>query len=103
MKIEDFSALLASLLQKLTESDGVDIRHDQLYSRRQVMELLDISRFTLDKVLANGDFPKPIKVAGQNRWPSSVINQHIRQNNTQLQQHDELMAQARKALGGNKA
>ena len=103
MNTEDFSALLATILQKLTECDGVDVRHDQLYSRKQVMKLLDISRFTLDKVLASGDFPKPIKVAGQDRWPSSLINRHIRQNNTQLKQDEELMAEAARALAGEKA
>ena len=101
MKKEDLSELLASLLQKLTECDGVDIRHDHLYSRKQLMTLLGISRFTLDKVLDRGDFPAPIQVAGQDRWPSSIINRHIRQNNVQLKEDQELMAQARKALEAN--
>ncbi|WBA86493.1 helix-turn-helix transcriptional regulator [Endozoicomonas sp. GU-1] len=101
MNKADLSELLSSLLQKLTESDGVDIRHDQLYSRKELMNLLGISRFTLDRVLDSGEFPKPIKVAGQDRWPSSVINRHIRQNNAQLKEDQELMSQARKALEAN--
>lgn len=103
MTKEDFSALLALLLQKLTETDGVDIRHDQLYSRKEVMKLLDISRFTMDRVLKAGEFPEPIKVAGQDRWPSSVINQHIRQNNQQLQAQEELKSQALRALESEQA
>lgn len=101
MNKADLSELLSSLLQKLTESDGVDIRHDQLYSRKELMNLLGISRFTLNRVLDSGEFPKPIKVAGQDRWPSSVINRHIRQNNAQLKEDQELMSQARKALEAN--
>ena len=100
MTKDDLSALLTSLLQRLTQGDGVDIRHDQMLNRKQVLDRLGISRPTLDKALDTGDFPKAVKVAGQERWPSSVINEYIRQTNPHLRERDALRAQAAKALKG---
>ena len=98
MKKEDFSAMLTALLQKLTETDNVDIRHDQMLTSKEVMKALSISRPTLDSAIRRGDFPRPVKIAGQDRWPSSVINEYIRMTNPQLQAKEELKAQAMEAV-----
>lgn len=98
MKREDLSALLTDLVQKLTEGDGVDVRHDRFFSRKDVTELLSISRHTLDKAIRTNEFPKPVQIAGQDRWSSSVINEFIRQSNPQLIEKEELQQQAAKFL-----
>ena len=100
MTKNDLSELLIRLLQQLTQGNGVDIRHDLMLSLKDVTVRLDISKPTVLKAIRSGDFPKPIKVAGQDRWPSSVINDYLRQSNTQLQDKNELMAQAAMALKG---
>ena len=99
MKREDLSALLTQLVQKLTEGDGVDVRHDRFYSRKEVADLLSISRQTLEKAIRTNEFPPPVQIAGQDRWSSSVINEFIRQTNPQLSEQEELQQQAARFLG----
>ena len=103
MNKEDLSALLIALLQQLSQGDGVDIRHDQMLSCKEVTDRLGISKPTLMKAIRMGDFPEPIQIAGQDRWPTSVINDFIRQRNDQLQQQDELRAQALQAARSGSA
>ncbi|WP_083841544.1 AlpA family transcriptional regulator [Pseudovibrio sp. FO-BEG1] len=48
--------------------------HDRYIARREVESILGLSRSTIYKLLANGDFPPPIKLIGRTvRWRKSEI------------------------------
>lgn len=98
MKNQDLSALFLDMAQKMTCGDGVDVRHDTMFSRRDLGKMLSLSQITLAKAIKYGDFPEPIRVAGQDRWPSSLINEFIYETNPRLQAKEELRAQAIKAI-----
>ncbi len=104
MLASDIIALLHDLVDSLTASkDEVDVRKDSLLTFNDVCELVKCGDDTLRKMIKKGAFPEPLIIAGQKRWPTSLINQHIINSNPALvekqQASDSLMAEIRKVRG----
>ena len=100
----DIVALLREIVDGLTVSkDEVDVRRDALLTINEVCKLIKCGDDTLRKMIKKGAFPSPINVAGQKRWPTSLINQHIINSNKELAEKqdisDELMAEIKKSRG----
>lgn len=43
------------------------------YSTEDVCKRYDFSRTTLHRLVKKGSFPRPVKIGGPNRWPSTVL------------------------------
>ncbi|GAA4649061.1 hypothetical protein GCM10023116_13350 [Kistimonas scapharcae] len=82
----------------VTKNALVDIRHDEFLTQDEVAKKLKISRETLRKAIKTGAFPESVTIANQSRWPSSLINAHIRETNEQLKLDDEIWDAARAAI-----
>ena len=49
--------------------------HDRLLRRRQVEEITGLSRSSIYRLMADGEFPRPVKVGSAAvRWRASDIN-----------------------------
>lgn len=81
---------------------GVSIANDELLTRTDLVLKLKIHRNTLSKWLKEQRLPAPLLIAGQERWPASLINAWILQHNPQLQQsvqqHSVIAAAAAAAI-----
>ncbi|WP_145912582.1 helix-turn-helix transcriptional regulator [Endozoicomonas montiporae] len=86
------------LARLLTSSNDVDIRIDEFLTRDEVCDRLKVTRETLRKRIRSGEFPEAVKVAGQERWPTSLINQHIYKTNHHLTASRDLRNEARAAI-----
>lgn len=53
---------------------------EAMLTRKDIMEALAISLPTLRKAIRDGEFPKPAKIGGVDRWPASCIAQYIQQS-----------------------
>ena len=62
----------------------------------EVCARLKITRGTHTAWLKAGKFPEALTIAGKKRWPTSLINSRIYEDNPQLMEPENLMAQARK-------
>ncbi|MET4706699.1 hypothetical protein [Endozoicomonas lisbonensis] len=98
MTNNELSELLTTLLQRLSQGESIDIRHDQMYPLKVVLARLDISKPTLMKAIRSGEFPEPTVVCGQDRWPSYAINQYLWKKTPHIQKTEELRQQAAQAL-----
>lgn len=55
------------------------INEDVLIRDRDAAELLGCSKATFWRRVADGTFPKPVKIGGMSRWPHSDITTVINQ------------------------
>ena len=62
----------------------IDTATDKLFNQKGLCELLNISKSTLLRKRKEGMIPAPIRVLGQDVWPSSVINRWIIEQNPSL-------------------
>ncbi|WP_067517739.1 helix-turn-helix transcriptional regulator [Endozoicomonas ascidiicola] len=62
----------------------IDTAKDKLFNQKALCELLNIKRSTLLKKRKEGLLPSPIKIMGQDMWPSSMINRWIIEQNPAL-------------------
>ena len=74
----------------------VDIKRDEMLTMDEVCARFRIHRNTLTGWLKAKKFPSPIVICGQKRWPSSVINNCIYEENPHLHERDHLIAEARR-------
>ena len=58
---------------------STDVQQEYMMTRKDIMKLLGISPPTLRKAIDDGTFPKPANIAGQDRWPSSLVHRYIHQ------------------------
>ena len=86
------------MFASVTKGALVDIRHDDFLTQDEVASKLKISKETLRKAIKAGAFPESVSIANQARWPTSLINAHIRENNEQLKQDEEIWNAARTAI-----
>lgn len=47
----------------------------RLLDRNSVAERLGISSRTLDRMVASGEFPSPVRICGRPKWPVEVVDQ----------------------------
>ncbi len=94
---------IASILRDLTkvldcfyEPLPFDIKRDEMLTMDEVCQRLKIHRNTLVGWLKKGSFPEPIDVSGQKRWPTSMINARIYEDNPHLREKEYLMKQAQR-------
>lgn len=73
-----------------------DIKRDEMLTMDEVCARLKITRVTLSAWMKAGKFPEALTIAGTKRWPTSLINSRIYEDNPQLRERENLMAQARK-------
>ncbi|MBO9497788.1 helix-turn-helix domain-containing protein, partial [Thalassotalea sp. G20_0] len=94
---------IANILRDLTkvldcfyEPLPFDIKRDEMLTMDEVCHRLKIHRNTLRGWLKKGSFPAPIDVSGQQRWPTSMINARIYEDNPHLREQEYLMVQAQR-------
>ena len=100
MTEEQMTQFINRLARLLTSNNDVDIRLDEFLTRDDVCDRLKITRETLRKRIRSGEFPEAVTVAGQERWPTSLINQHIYKTNRHLTASRDLRDEARAAIEG---
>ena len=72
----------------------------ELLSREEVMKRVGITRATLLNQINACNFPAPILVAGQQRWPAKIINDFIIETNDKLSAENKIIAEAISAIKG---
>lgn len=94
---------IASILRDLTkaldcfyEPSPFDIQRDEMLTREEVCNRLKIHSNTLKGWIKKGKFPEPLDINGTQRWPTSLINARIYEDNPQLREREHLMAEARR-------
>lgn len=87
---------LSNALVPFDDLTPFDIRRDEMLTTKEVCSSLKIDRTTLYRWLNSGKFPEPININGKKRWPSSLINARIYEDNPQLREREHLMAEARR-------
>ena len=50
---------------------------DTLLTRKEAAERLAISKRTLEREIARGKFPRPLKIGRSSRWPASDVLQYL--------------------------
>ena len=91
--------ILLDLTKALDNFSGqlpFDIKRDEMLTMDEVCHRLKVHRNTLTGWIKKGAFPEPLNIAGQQRWSTSLINSRIYEDNPQLRERENLMAQARK-------
>ena len=86
--------LFSRIVQRLDEQEsrvrGIDefdvTRGDQLYTKEEVLKILKISCNTLTKRMREYPELRPVIVAGSQRWPSTRINAHVRNQDEMVSQ-----------------
>ncbi len=77
------------------QNQELDIIRDVMLTRSEVCERLRISRNTLLAWIKADKFPAPIIIGNnEQRWPSSMINRRIYEDNPHLRHGDELLSDA---------
>lgn len=54
-----------------------DHQIDRLLNLHEVTQLTALSRATVYRAIANGDFPPPVKIGRVSRWPASEISSFV--------------------------
>jgi len=75
----------------------MDIQNDRLFTRKEFLELLQISEPTFKKYRRREEIPDPVILVGQEYWPASLINRWIVEANPHLST-SELEAAAASAI-----
>ena len=91
--LNDFLQQLATIFTD--QNQKVDIIRDALLTKYEVCDRLKISGRLLESWISSGKFPKPIIIGGtQKRWTNHMINQRIYEDNPQLREEDQVIADA---------
>ncbi len=93
---EILNELFQAIGQLADNPSTFDINQDKLLSTEDVCQQFRITRHTLNTWIKKGNFPAPISIGNVKRWPTSLINARIYEDNPQLRERENLMAQARK-------
>lgn len=54
-----------------------DHQIDRLLNLHEVTHLTALSRATVYRAIANGDFPPPVKIGRVSRWPASEVSSFV--------------------------
>nr|WP_111301067.1 AlpA family phage regulatory protein [Paracoccus saliphilus] len=54
-----------------------DHQIDRLLNLHEVTHLTALSRATVYRAIANGDFPRPVKIGRVSRWPASEVSSFV--------------------------
>lgn len=67
--------------------------NERFIRRKEVQELVGVSCSTLYRLMAAGEFPRPIKIGGVNSksvgWPLSKVNRWIEQKTKEAEQSNQ--------------
>lgn len=100
--IEDILRDLTKVLDCFVDTPlPFDIKRDEMLTMDEVCARLKITRATLSAWLKSGKFPKALTIAGKKRWPTSLINARIYEDNPHLREREHLMIQAQKVSGSD--
>jgi len=50
---------------------------DALLTRDEAAQRLAVSKRTLEREIARGKFPRPLKIGRSSRWPASDVSQYL--------------------------
>ncbi len=50
---------------------------DALLTREEAAQRLAVSKRTLEREIARGKFPRPLKIGRSSRWPASDVMQYL--------------------------
>ena len=98
---EILNDLFQAIGQLAEPTSTFDINRDELLSTEEVCQRFRITRNTLNKWINKGQFPEPVFIGNVKRWPTSVINARIYEDNPQLRARENLMLQARRVAGSD--
>ena len=59
------------------DSNTADLSTDRLIGIRTVSGWIGVSPSTIRRLVAAGDFPRPLVIGAQHRWRTSVIAQYV--------------------------
>lgn len=93
---------LFQAIGKLAEPTSTfDINRDELLSTEEVCQRFGITRTTLNNWIKKGEFPEPVFIGTVKRWPTSLINARIYEDNPHLRARENLMLQAKRVAGSD--
>ncbi|WP_257264663.1 AlpA family transcriptional regulator [Endozoicomonas sp. ONNA2] len=93
---------LFKAIGQLAEPTSIfDINRDELLTMDEVCKRFGITRTTLNNWIKQGEFPEPVVIGTIKRWPTSLINARIYEDNPHLRARENLMFQARRVAGSD--
>ncbi len=98
---EILSDLFQAIGKLADDTSTFDISRDELLSLDDVCQRFRITRTTLNNWIKKGDFPEPVIIGNMKRWPTSLINARIYEDNPQLRARENLLLQARRVSGSD--
>ncbi len=98
---EILNDLFEAIGQLAEPTSTFDINRDELLNTDEVCQRFRITRTTLSKWIKKGDFPNPVFIGNVKRWPTSLINARIYENNPHLRARENLLLQAKRVAGSD--
>lgn len=93
---KEFVSELMHALNGYSKDGSFDIKTDEMLTKDEVCQRLKVTRNTLTNWVKRGDFPEALSIGGQQRWPCSLINARIMEDNPKLHERNRLIAEARR-------
>lgn len=98
---EILNDLFQAIGQLAEPTSTFDINRDELLSTEEVCQRFGITRTTLSNWIKKGEFPEPVFIGTVKRWPTSLINARIYEDNPHLRARENLMLQAKRVAGSD--